>query len=101
LQENSLVGTLRTFLFLFVSKIFIFVRLRTVGHSVIIAYGLHDRIGGIQVALRTGYPYGPGLTRKHNVRANVEATLVRCSGSLARTHTHTRMKDLHGTGVRY
>lgn len=43
-------------------------------------------------------PRGLELTRKH-VGANVEAAPARCSGSLARAHT--RVKDLHGTGVRY
>jgi len=52
----------------------------------------------LRQAAGAGYPRGPELTRKH-VGANVEAAPVRCYGSLARTHT--RVKDLHGIGVRY
>jgi len=71
-----------------------------VGQSVIIAHGLHARLGYTELrqAASAGYPRGPELTRKH-VGANVEAAPVRCYGSLARTHT--RVKDLHGIGVRY
>lgn len=43
-------------------------------------------------------PHGPELTYKH-VAVNVEAATAKCSGSLA--CTHTRVKDLHGIGVRY